>query len=379
MTAVDAAPWVGQAIKRKEDPRLIMGRARYIDDINVTGPAVGGVRPLARGAREDRLDRHVGGRRRTPASHAVFTGHDVDLEAPLPMAWVPPGIEVNNPPHWALAKDEVHHVGDPVARGDRRGPLRASSTPPSRSLVEYDPLPVVIDIEAALEDGAAARARGPRHQQVPRVVARRRRPRGRLRGRRRDRRAPRGQPPHGGRGDRAARRAGRLPRRLADALLAPPRSRTSCGCSSRCSWGSARSACARSRPRSAAASAPSCRSTARRSRSRGRRASSSARSSGSSARSRGHACPPTTGATRSRTCKIGATRDGKITAFHTKILAGPRRLPDAADADDPVAGRVRDERRLRHPGRPDRHRRRLHQQDADGRDPRRRAGPRRRT
>ena len=47
--------------------------------------------------------------------HAVFTGNDLDLEAPLPMAWVPPGIEVKNPPHWAIAKDEVHHVGDPVA------------------------------------------------------------------------------------------------------------------------------------------------------------------------------------------------------------------------------------------------------------------------
>ena len=37
MTATAADPWVGRAIKRKEDPRLIMGRARYIDDINVTG------------------------------------------------------------------------------------------------------------------------------------------------------------------------------------------------------------------------------------------------------------------------------------------------------------------------------------------------------
>ena len=34
---MSATAWVGQPIKRKEDPRLIMGRARYIDDINVTG------------------------------------------------------------------------------------------------------------------------------------------------------------------------------------------------------------------------------------------------------------------------------------------------------------------------------------------------------
>ena len=39
MTATATEPWVwvGRAIKRKEDPRLIMGRACYIDDINVTG------------------------------------------------------------------------------------------------------------------------------------------------------------------------------------------------------------------------------------------------------------------------------------------------------------------------------------------------------
>ena len=115
--------------------------------------AVGVVRPLARGAREDRLDRHVAPPRRYPGVHAVFTGHDLDLEAPLPMAWVPPGIDVNNPPHWAIAKDEVHHVGDPVALvigSDRYAVVDAAE----QVLVEYDPLPVVIDIETALEDGA---------------------------------------------------------------------------------------------------------------------------------------------------------------------------------------------------------------------------------
>ena len=137
------------------------------------------------------------------------------------MAWVPPGIEVNNPPHWAIAKDEVHHVGDPVALvigEDRYAVVDAAE----QVLVEYDPLPVVTDIETALEDGADLVHADARHQQVPRVVARRRRPRGRVRGRRRDRRAAGGQPPHGRRGDRAPRRARRLPRRLADAHVLDP-------------------------------------------------------------------------------------------------------------------------------------------------------------
>ena len=115
---------VGRALKRKEDPRLITGRAHLRRRHRRHRAAVGGVRALARGAREDRLDRHVGAPRRCPGVHAVFTGDDLDLAAPLPMAWVPPGIEVNTPEHWPLAKDEVKHVGDPVARRDRRGPLR---------------------------------------------------------------------------------------------------------------------------------------------------------------------------------------------------------------------------------------------------------------
>ena len=37
MTAVErpAAKWVGQALKRKEDPRMITGRGRYVDDMVV--------------------------------------------------------------------------------------------------------------------------------------------------------------------------------------------------------------------------------------------------------------------------------------------------------------------------------------------------------
>jgi carbon-monoxide dehydrogenase large subunit len=152
MTAVEAAPWVGRALKRKEDPRLIMGRARYIDDINVTGQLWAAfVRSPEAHATIVSIDTEAA--KAYPGVHAVYTGTDVDLEAPLPMAWVPPGIEVNNPPHWALAKDVVRHVGDPVAvviGEDRYGVVDAAE----QVVVEYDPLPVVTDPEKALEAGA---------------------------------------------------------------------------------------------------------------------------------------------------------------------------------------------------------------------------------
>jgi carbon-monoxide dehydrogenase large subunit len=152
MTAVDTKPWIGQAIRRKEDPRLIMGRARYIDDINVTGQLWAAfVRSPEAHAKILSIDTSEA--KAYPGVRAVYTGHEVDLAAPLPMAWVPPGITVNNPPHWALAKDEVNHVGDPVAvviGDDRYGVVDAAE----RVAVEYEPLPVVTDPEKALEDGA---------------------------------------------------------------------------------------------------------------------------------------------------------------------------------------------------------------------------------
>ena len=38
--------WVGQRLRRKEDPRMITGRGRYVDDMVVPGHALHGRRPL---------------------------------------------------------------------------------------------------------------------------------------------------------------------------------------------------------------------------------------------------------------------------------------------------------------------------------------------
>jgi len=69
------------------------------------------------------------------------------------MAWVPPGVEVNTPDHWVLAKGAVKHVGDPVALvigDDRYGVVDAAEG----VVVDYEPLPVVTDPEQALEAGS---------------------------------------------------------------------------------------------------------------------------------------------------------------------------------------------------------------------------------
>jgi carbon-monoxide dehydrogenase large subunit len=149
-TAASGGLHVGQALRRKEDPRLITGRGRYMDDISLPGTLWAAlVRSPEAHARIVSIDASAA--RERPGISAVFTGEDMaDLAGPLPMAWVPPGVEVNNPEHWPLARGSVKHVGDPVAvvlGEDRYAVVDAAED----VVVEYDPMPVVTDPEAALE------------------------------------------------------------------------------------------------------------------------------------------------------------------------------------------------------------------------------------
>src|ERR687892_1470495 len=69
------------------------------------------------------------------------------------MVWVPPGVEVRVPDHWPLARGKVGYVGQAVAvvlGSDKYGVVDAAE----QVIVEYDPLPVVVDPEAALQDGS---------------------------------------------------------------------------------------------------------------------------------------------------------------------------------------------------------------------------------
>jgi aerobic carbon-monoxide dehydrogenase large subunit len=142
---------VGRRMRRKEDPPLLQGLGRYLDDITIPGVLHAAfVRSPEAHARIASVDASAALAR--DGIHAVFTGRDVDLEAGLPLAWLPPGIDVNAPEHWPLAKEVVRHVGDPVAvviGEDRYAVVDAVED----VIVDYDPLPAVTDVEAALEGG----------------------------------------------------------------------------------------------------------------------------------------------------------------------------------------------------------------------------------
>src|SRR4051812_11734446 len=141
---------VGRSLRRKEDPRLIQGRARYVDDIVLPGTLyVAFVRSPEAHAKIVSIDTSAAEARDDVV--AVFTGEDMDAGGPMPVAWAPPGVQVNTPEHYPLAKGTVNHVGDPVAAllcTDRYAAVDAAED----VFVEYDPLPVIMDLEDALKD-----------------------------------------------------------------------------------------------------------------------------------------------------------------------------------------------------------------------------------
>ena len=143
---------VGSALRRKEDPPLITGQGRYVDDIKLPGMLWASfVRSPEANAKITSIDTSAALAR--DGITAVYVGEDMsDLGGPLPMAWAPPGVEVNNPEHWPLARGAVKHVGDPVAVviGEDRYAVQDAT---EDVLVEYETLPAIVDPEAAIAGG----------------------------------------------------------------------------------------------------------------------------------------------------------------------------------------------------------------------------------
>ena len=146
--------WVGQAIRRKEDPPLIKGQGKYTDDMYLPGMLFAAiVRSPEANATFSSIDTSEAAAQ--PNVVAVFTAEDLaeDFAGPLAMVWDPPGVDIHTPEHWPLAKGEVKHVGQAVAvvlATDRGTAVDAAEM----VLVDYETLPAVVDPEKALEDGS---------------------------------------------------------------------------------------------------------------------------------------------------------------------------------------------------------------------------------
>src|SRR3989441_1564443 len=144
------AKYVGQRVKRTEDPRLIKGLAHYVDDIKLPDTLyVSFVRSVYAHARISSID--VAEALRAPGVVAVYTGKDVsDKIGPVPCASALPDLKV--PDYRVLAKDKVFFVGHPIAAvvaTDRYAARDATDL----VMVDYEDLPAVVDVEEAATGG----------------------------------------------------------------------------------------------------------------------------------------------------------------------------------------------------------------------------------
>src|SRR5690606_14917157 len=141
----------GSGIKRREDPRLITGKAKYTDDIYLPGTLhMVIVRSPYAHARIRGIDTSAA--KSAPGVVAVFTGADVTLNN-VPCAWLIPNSDLKTVPHPPLAKDTVRYVGDGVALVIAENRYQAQDAA-ELIQVDYEPLPAVVNPEEAAKDGA---------------------------------------------------------------------------------------------------------------------------------------------------------------------------------------------------------------------------------
>src|SRR5687767_3276677 len=120
-----AAPGeIGARRKRKEDQRLVTGRTRWTDNIQLTGMQhLAMVRSPFAHARITGIDTTAASS--SPGVLAVLTGADVaDIQGSLPCAW-PITEDQKAPPHPPIAVDRVAFAGEIVAVVIARTPAQA--------------------------------------------------------------------------------------------------------------------------------------------------------------------------------------------------------------------------------------------------------------
>jgi len=158
----EAKRWVGGGILRKEDPELLTGQGRFVDDLVLPGMQwMAFARSPVAHANLTRVD--VSAAQGMPGVTAVFTGQDLagDWAAGMPCAWpigdrvMPdePTSDARIPDHWPVAKDRVRYQGEIVAVVVADSREHAADAIEGVE-VDYEELPVVTDMREALKAGS---------------------------------------------------------------------------------------------------------------------------------------------------------------------------------------------------------------------------------
>jgi carbon-monoxide dehydrogenase large subunit len=148
---------IGARVLRTEDRRFLTGRGEFVGDLAVPGAlhcAI--VRSPHAHARIRAIDTRAAAT--APGVAAVLTGADMAADGigPMRSLWVirsHDGAPMAEPPRWALARDAVRHVGEPVAvvlAEDRAAAFDAAE----QVVVDFEALAAVTSAASARADGA---------------------------------------------------------------------------------------------------------------------------------------------------------------------------------------------------------------------------------
>ena len=148
---------IGQPVSRLEDPRLLKGLGRYVDDLNLAGQAFASIlRSPHAHARILAID--TGEAAAMPGVLGVLTGEDCAADGlgqlPCDQARLRrDGSDMYRPPRPVLAQGRVRVVGDYVAMVVAETAAQARDAA-ERIAVDYEPLPAVVSPDAAAAEGA---------------------------------------------------------------------------------------------------------------------------------------------------------------------------------------------------------------------------------
>ncbi len=135
--------FIGKEVERVEDRQLLTGRTEFIDNVSLPGMLHCAIlRSPNAHARIVSID--TAAAEAMPGVVAIVTGKDA-LELTLPMQTVPEGWGTH-----CLATDRVRYVGEPVVAVAATSRYVAEDAL-EEIVVEYDPLPPVVDTEKAAE------------------------------------------------------------------------------------------------------------------------------------------------------------------------------------------------------------------------------------
>lgn len=106
--------WIGQSAERFEDPALLKGEGRFLDDINLDGQLHMKLlrSAVARGTVRSLVTEHAS---QIPGVIAVFTAKDFQGSLNLAKIAAAPGVQLAELQMPILAEGKVNYVGDPLA------------------------------------------------------------------------------------------------------------------------------------------------------------------------------------------------------------------------------------------------------------------------